>query len=252
MLLSASLFITATLSAWLLLIVYNYDIQQAPPLLTSSTLTKRTYLHFEPRHHHAVSSGGHVTFKDISSLTTDVQAELAQSRKIRIQRPRSYPAFAEAYSRRLRTRPHRPQEQSFPEDSPESGWWQEDEVPGPDVESRETVLVLAKMTSNAYLQSVNESGWYDLGKNWSIVRFSAQAVYCVLTTTLMPSRIQSGGSPMATAFVVMYLRHLTTPLLFSQSRVRNTHVICGLFLCESLRYLRLVVRSRAYYYQRQI
>jgi putative lipase involved disintegration of autophagic bodies len=46
--------------------------------------------------------------------------------------------------------------------------WQEDDVDGPAIDKRETVLVLAKMTNNAYL-SPGESGWYDMGGNWTAV-----------------------------------------------------------------------------------
>jgi lipase ATG15 len=47
--------------------------------------------------------------------------------------------------------------------------WEEDEIVGPDVESRETLLLLAKMTNNAYLEP-GEAGWYDLGDGWNAVR----------------------------------------------------------------------------------
>lgn len=46
--------------------------------------------------------------------------------------------------------------------------WDEEEVMGPDVNSRETLLMLAKMTSNAYLQP-DDKGWYPLGENWTTV-----------------------------------------------------------------------------------
>ena len=46
--------------------------------------------------------------------------------------------------------------------------WGEEEIVGPDVESRETLLALAKMTSNAYLQP-DDKEWYSLGKNWTTV-----------------------------------------------------------------------------------
>ena len=46
--------------------------------------------------------------------------------------------------------------------------WNEEEIIGPDVESRETLLILAKMTSNAYLQP-DDKGWYPLGENWTTV-----------------------------------------------------------------------------------
>ena len=46
------------------------------------------------------------------------------------------------------------------------------DVEGPDVESRETLLLLAKMTNNAYL-SPGEQGWYELGDRWNVVSVSS-------------------------------------------------------------------------------
>ncbi|EKM58524.1 uncharacterized protein PHACADRAFT_53577, partial [Phanerochaete carnosa HHB-10118-sp] len=45
--------------------------------------------------------------------------------------------------------------------------WDEDEIEGPDVESRKTLLNLAKMTNNAYLEP-GEAEWYDLGGDWNV------------------------------------------------------------------------------------
>jgi len=44
--------------------------------------------------------------------------------------------------------------------------WDEEEIVGPDVESRETLLELAKMTNNAYIEP-DDSQWYDLGGVWN-------------------------------------------------------------------------------------
>ena len=49
--------------------------------------------------------------------------------------------------------------------------WQEDEVPGPDVTRRETLLLLAKMTSNTYFEP-HTRGWYNLTDEWNVVRYS--------------------------------------------------------------------------------
>jgi len=46
--------------------------------------------------------------------------------------------------------------------------WDEDEIPGPDVSKRETLLLLAKMTSNAYVEP-NTDGWYNLTDGWGAV-----------------------------------------------------------------------------------
>jgi putative lipase involved disintegration of autophagic bodies len=47
--------------------------------------------------------------------------------------------------------------------------WQEDEVSGPDVMRRETLLLLAKMTSNTYFEPYKR-GWYNLTDDWNVVR----------------------------------------------------------------------------------
>jgi len=47
--------------------------------------------------------------------------------------------------------------------------WQEDEVPGPDVMRRETLLLLAKMTSNTYFEP-HRREWYNLTDDWNVVR----------------------------------------------------------------------------------
>jgi lipase ATG15 len=47
--------------------------------------------------------------------------------------------------------------------------WEADEVTGPDVTRRETLLLLAKMTSNSYFVP-NANGWYNLTDEWGVVR----------------------------------------------------------------------------------
>jgi putative lipase involved disintegration of autophagic bodies len=47
--------------------------------------------------------------------------------------------------------------------------WEEHEVLAPDVESRHTLLGLAKMTNNAYVNETGDPYWYDLGGNWTSV-----------------------------------------------------------------------------------
>ena len=55
-----------------------------------------------------------------------------------------------------------------------SEWdWEEDEIEGPDVEDRQTLLELAKMTNNAYLEP-GEAGWYELSGEWNVVSDSCQ------------------------------------------------------------------------------
>ena len=54
--------------------------------------------------------------------------------------------------------------------------WEEDDVLGPDVTRRETLLLLAKMTNDAYFAPF-ASGWYNLTDEWNVVR--GPAPFCV-------------------------------------------------------------------------
>lgn len=84
--------------------------------------------------------------------------------------------------------------------------WHEEEVPGPDVESRETLQVLAKMTNNAYYDGPQEKGWYDLGGNWTQVSSSLGLLArCMSESSLYPSRmLPLAGNLTKMAFVVTY------------------------------------------------
>lgn len=56
--------------------------------------------------------------------------------------------------------------------------WNEDEIEGPDVTDNETLLLLAKMTSDAYL-SPGDADWYDLGEKWNVVRRMLHCVFSI-------------------------------------------------------------------------
>lgn len=123
--------------------------------------SSRNAMQFELRHQHAVSSAAHVIFTDITSSHSasreDPQTSFSiQTRKITSHRPPSFAVYSKARSRSL--------EHSETERIP----WEEEEILAPDVESRETLLELAKMTNNAYLE-VDDPAWYDLGSNWTAV-----------------------------------------------------------------------------------
>jgi lipase ATG15 len=53
--------------------------------------------------------------------------------------------------------------------------WIEDQTVAPDVENRETLLELAKMTNNAYVER-DDPAWYDIGP-WNIVRSPSLCVF---------------------------------------------------------------------------
>ncbi|KAG9102846.1 putative lipase atg15, partial [Ceratobasidium sp. 370] len=89
---------------------------------------------------------------------------MLQTRRTTVHRPISQDAFHAAR--------HRRNEKSLfgrlglGREWAQSLGWDEDDVEGPATDKRETVLALAKMTNNAYLEPA-DAGWYDLGGNWT-------------------------------------------------------------------------------------
>jgi lipase ATG15 len=119
-------------------------------------------LNFQLRHMHATTSSAHVYFSDVPPELLSVHG-LASSPEVPIvtspvltSRPPSLHEFTAA--RHMSKRGQRPMLD-----------WEVDEVLGPDVTRRETLLLLAKMTSNTYF-SPEHSDWYDLGDEWDVVR----------------------------------------------------------------------------------
>ncbi|KZO98956.1 alpha/beta-hydrolase [Calocera viscosa TUFC12733] len=94
-------------------------------------------------------------FRDSSLSTLDFTAPpRLRTVPTRVYKPRSLQAFHDA------RREGRMSGQFL--DVP----WDEDVVPGPDVTDRETLLLLAKMTSNAYTEPTKPD-WYPLGDRWN-------------------------------------------------------------------------------------
>ncbi|KAF8968084.1 alpha/beta-hydrolase [Flammula alnicola] len=125
-------------------------------------------LRFELRHAHAVSStSAHVIFSDVSpqalkrfAVADDPTGSTkssygVRSRLAKTYRPSSFAAHSRARLRSLRFG--------------ENEWldWEEDEIMSPDVENREALLELAKMTNNAYVEP-DDPAWYDLNGRWNI------------------------------------------------------------------------------------
>lgn len=149
------------------LIVLLLDFFTYPGTLESGGKNSET-LTFELRHLHAVSSSAHVVFSDFHNPDIANGASNAnagnytrttysiQTRRTASYRPLSFAAFSQARTWSMKYG----QSQSIP--------WEEDEVLGPDVESRETLLELAKMTNNAYV-APEDPAWYELDGNWTIV-----------------------------------------------------------------------------------
>ena len=133
---------------------FFYDWQHAinPPSATTTRLS------FELRHLHAVSSEGTVVFSDVSAASiSSVNPYTIDTRLLKSHRPSSFDEFSNARLRSMKFG------QSTLLD------WDEEEVLGPNVEDRESLLVLAKMTNNAYIEPEDDQ-WYDLGGNWTDVR----------------------------------------------------------------------------------
>lgn len=166
--------------------------------------SSRLPLELELRHLHAVSPDGHVVFSDIPQQPNLAASYSVNTRILKSHRPSSFQAFSHARIQSLR----------FAQSTPLH--WEEDDVLGPDVEDRESLLVLAKMTNNAYLKP-EDAQWYDLGANWTAV---CPPNRHRLTSSLNPPlrHTQSAGNQTKTASEVTYLPLQTTPRLSSASK----------------------------------
>lgn len=109
-------------------------------------------LRFELRQLHAVSSSANVLFHDVNTSERRLLAAASGgesytlgTRSLKTYRPASHAAFLRARTRSLRFRQNEPVR------------WEEHNVIAPDVEKRETLLELAKMTNNAYIE-YNKTG----------------------------------------------------------------------------------------------
>lgn len=121
-----------------------------------------TRLQFELRHQHAVSPDAHVVFSDVSQAPTSaLTAGNGTTYTIKTKRISSFrpPSFRAHEAARIRSIRHA--------QSTDLPWW-EDEIVGPDVEYRETLLELAKMSNNAYVPP-DDAAWYELGDEWNDV-----------------------------------------------------------------------------------
>ncbi|KAL0954411.1 hypothetical protein HGRIS_003397 [Hohenbuehelia grisea] len=138
---------------------------------TSSSQLSSNHLRFELRHLHASSPAARIVFSDVhrhsryksfdvygnhSKALEDLRATYtAKTRRAQTHRPRSFMLHDAA---RLQSMRHA--------QTPQGLWLQEDTVV-PDVEDRETLLTLAKITNNAYYANPDDAGWYDLGEKWN-------------------------------------------------------------------------------------
>ncbi|EGN97866.1 hypothetical protein SERLA73DRAFT_182624 [Serpula lacrymans var. lacrymans S7.3] len=111
-----------------------------PSVATSPPLT------FQLRHEHALSNSSLIIFSDIApSFAPEVYG--VNTASVRAHKPVSAAAFHSARFRSMRYA----QSEPF--------LWEDIEVQGPNVEDRQVLLTLAKMTSNAYVESTDKE-WY--------------------------------------------------------------------------------------------
>lgn len=116
-------------------------------------------LRFELRQFHTVTSDAQVLFHDAAGLDNFASLPsdyLVRTRRLKSHRPSSREAFLEA------------RRKSLVNAEVVTLGWDEEDTEAPDVERRDTLVELAKMTNNAYLNP-GETGWYDLGGNWNVV-----------------------------------------------------------------------------------
>ena len=187
------------------------QVNTVPPALT-----------FELRHIHAVSSSSAtVLFSDVSSpelLQTHALSDPSGSTKTtysiqtsptKTYRPSSFVSFSNARLRSLQFG--------------ENEWvdWEEDEIMGPNVESRESLLELAKMMNNAYIEP-DEPGWYGLNGTWNVVRpFFSDPLFLFLPPIdrfYLSSLILLDGNQKVMVFVATSSPHRTTQQSSFQSR----------------------------------
>ncbi|KAJ3720828.1 alpha/beta-hydrolase [Lentinula guzmanii] len=139
---------------WKDLLVYllHFGIVNEPPISSPQ-------LYFELRHLHAVSSSAQVVFQDVPALAAPTDLQLNRSLTVGARRVLSYrgPDYDSQWTARV---------QSMRFGQTQSLTWEPEIISGPDVESRETLLQLAKMSNNAYV-AIGDPAWYELGEEWN-------------------------------------------------------------------------------------
>jgi lipase ATG15 len=198
-----------SLTSLLLPLIYAFVDKKAP----SSRPEESRGLRFELRHLHAVAPSSRVVFTDVrkgdlvrSSNQYDSMSYSGspvpppiRTRRTRTYRPTSWDAFSTARLRSLRFG----QSQSLD--------WEGIEVDGPDHESRETLLLLAKMANNAYVMP-DDAYWYDLGPDWNAVRLQQLSSQKLALITSLLSRFRMVGNPTRTVSGAMSLQRRITAL----------------------------------------
>ena len=195
-----------------LLPLFSHLSVNEPPLLPLQPPQRDDSLRFELRHYHAVASDNNVVFSDaLPSVQLTEAPYIVRTRSISTFRPSSFDQFtrARSYSRQVRDR----------NAATHLLHWDEDEVIAPDVDNHSTILELAKMTNNAYVEP-GSSEWYKLESNWTVVSWRLAAdIELVMTTCLRSSPIHSAGNLELTGSEATYSLPLITGPSSCPSRV---------------------------------
>lgn len=140
-----------------------------PAPLDGDENTNSGRMTFQLRQVHALHPETYTNvFRDVHHSQSSFVSEALSVRtgKTSVHRPRSRDAFHAARMRSMRYG------QNMRVD------WDVEEVNGPDVTDKETLLTLAKMTFDAYIDP-SDSSWYDLGGQWNVVRIYTHIVIVV-------------------------------------------------------------------------
>ncbi|KAK7690450.1 hypothetical protein QCA50_005548 [Cerrena zonata] len=118
---------------------------------------------FQLRHYHTITADAQILFHDApEDLSDSIRLPLSpnpsytiKTKRTTSHKPQSYEDYLYARSLSIQGEPYREIQ------------WAEDDIIAPDVENRQTLLELAKMTNNAYLEP-GEAGWYELSGEWNV------------------------------------------------------------------------------------
>lgn len=178
----------ATLRLLLGSLLWQKDLQARTPRLS-----------LRLRHQHAVTNTSRVIFSDVGSsqvlshslsMPADPYTYDVDTSRLLTHRPSSYAAFHEA---RLRSMLHGQDDGTL---------WQSEEVLGPDVTDRETLLSLAKMSNNAYSASP-DTDWYNVD-GFNTASQGLLYLFSVMFSHYSCRLFLWDGSPTMMAFVVMF------------------------------------------------
>ena len=147
-------------------------LSSATQILFNSPPRPNNSLSFQLRHIHAVTNTRRIVFADVQpgssldGLLGEDNEYAVMTKPIRTHRPSSFASHERARLKAFRWDKH------FKNDGIEELIWSDEEIIGPNVTDRETLLQLAKMTNNAYADGKNGNGreWYEIGKEWNTVR----------------------------------------------------------------------------------